>query len=150
MNLEGGCHSFTYWSFEIVVGSLFSLMHSVFVQIQARKEREALAAEGGWTVVEHHKGRKKTIEAESGTAVVSVAGAAVMDKMGKKKNKEVGVDFYRFQKREAQRNGIVPTFIKIYYRFSFNSSCNMLYIAPILVQILVVHPPGIIFIEQPK
>ncbi|KAL3813528.1 hypothetical protein ACJIZ3_014796 [Penstemon smallii] len=74
---------------------------------QARKEREAQAAEGGWTVVVQHKGRKKTTEAESGIAVGSVAQAAVLDKMAKKKNKDVGLDFYRFQKREAHRSEIM-------------------------------------------
>ncbi|KAJ0099015.1 hypothetical protein Patl1_21555 [Pistacia atlantica] len=74
---------------------------------QERKEREALAAEGGWTVVVHHKGRKKTTDSESGITVGSVAQAAVEDKLGKKKKKEVGLDFYRFQRREAQRNEIM-------------------------------------------
>ncbi|KAI3462834.1 hypothetical protein Pfo_019497 [Paulownia fortunei] len=74
---------------------------------QARVEREAQAAEGGWTVVIHHKGRKKTTEAETGIAVGSVAQAAVLDKMAKKKKKDVGLDFYRFQKREAHRNEIM-------------------------------------------
>lgn len=74
---------------------------------QARKEREAQAAEGGWTVVVHHKGGKKTTEAESGTAVGSVAQAAVLDRMAKKKNKDIGLDFYRFQRREAHRNEIM-------------------------------------------
>uniref|UniRef100_A0A5B6ZQF5 Ribosomal RNA-processing protein 7 C-terminal domain-containing protein n=2 Tax=Davidia involucrata TaxID=16924 RepID=A0A5B6ZQF5_DAVIN len=74
---------------------------------QAREEREARAAEGGWTVVVHHKGRKKTTDSESGVTVGSVAPAAVLDKMAKKKSKEVGLDFYRFQKREAQRNEIM-------------------------------------------
>ncbi|CAL5380982.1 unnamed protein product [Camellia sinensis] len=71
---------------------------------QARKESEALAAEGGWTVVVHHKGRKKTTDTESGITVGSVAHAAVLESMAKKKTKDVGLDFYRFQKREAQRN----------------------------------------------
>ncbi|XP_042514840.1 glutamic acid-rich protein [Macadamia integrifolia] len=74
---------------------------------QARKEREAQAAEGGWTVVVHHKGRKKTTDSESGITVGAVAQAAVVDKMSKKKSKEVGIDFYRFQRREAQRNEIM-------------------------------------------
>uniref|UniRef100_A0A5B6ZTA6 Ribosomal RNA-processing protein 7 C-terminal domain-containing protein n=1 Tax=Davidia involucrata TaxID=16924 RepID=A0A5B6ZTA6_DAVIN len=74
---------------------------------QAREEREARAAEGGWTVVVHHKGRKKTTDSESGVTVGSVAPAAVLDKMANKKSKEVGLDFYRFQKREAQRNEIM-------------------------------------------
>lgn len=74
--------------------------------MQARAEREAQAAEGGWTVVMHHKGRKKTTDAESGVVVGSVAQAAVLDKLAKKKKKEVGLDFYRFSKREAHMNGM--------------------------------------------
>ncbi|KAL5725826.1 hypothetical protein ACHQM5_008923 [Ranunculus cassubicifolius] len=74
---------------------------------QERKEREERAAEGGWTVVKHEKGRKKTTDADTGTAVGGVAQAAVLEKMGKKKIKDVGVDFYRSQKREAQRNEIM-------------------------------------------
>nr|CAD1826667.1 unnamed protein product [Ananas comosus var. bracteatus] len=76
-------------------------------QEQERREKEARAAEGGWTVVVHHKGRKKTTDAESGVTVGSVAQAAVMDKIEKKKSKEVALDFYRFQKREAQRNEVM-------------------------------------------
>ncbi|GAU16959.1 hypothetical protein TSUD_37170 [Trifolium subterraneum] len=72
-----------------------------------RKAKEALAAEGGWTVVEHHKGRKKTTDSESGIAVGSVAQAAVVNKLARKKPKEMCLDFYRFQKREAQRNEIM-------------------------------------------
>ncbi|XP_047151392.1 uncharacterized protein LOC124823260 [Vigna umbellata] len=74
---------------------------------EERKEKEALAADGGWTVVVHHKGRKKTTDSETGIAVGSVAQAAVENKMAKKKRKEIGLDFYRFQKREAQRNEIM-------------------------------------------
>lgn len=66
-----------------------------------RKEREARAAKDGWTVVVHHKGRKKTTDAETGTAVGSVSLAAMQEKMAKKKPKEVDMNFYRFQKREA-------------------------------------------------
>ncbi|GLT66695.1 hypothetical protein SLA2020_390480 [Shorea laevis] len=77
-----------------------------FMAIQERKEREAQLAEGGWTVVVHHKGRKKTTDAESGVTVGSVAQAAVEDRMAKKKHKELG-DFYRFQKREAKRNELL-------------------------------------------
>lgn len=58
-------------------------------------------------MVVHHKGRKKTTDAESGVTVGSVAQAAVEDKMAKKKHKEVGLNFYRFQRREAQRNGMM-------------------------------------------
>ena len=82
---------------------------------QARKEREALIAEDGWTVVVHHKGRKKTTDSETGVTVGSVAPAAVMDKLSKKKTKDVGIDFYRFQKREAQRNGMLEPLIKFYF-----------------------------------
>lgn len=57
-------------------------------------------------MVVQRKGRKKTTDSESGIAVGSVAQAAVEDKLAKKKNKGVGLDFYRFQKREAQRNGM--------------------------------------------
>ncbi|GMN57618.1 hypothetical protein TIFTF001_026716 [Ficus carica] len=74
---------------------------------QERKEREARAAEGGWTVVTHHKGRKKTTDAESGVTVGSVAQAVVEGNLAKKKSKEVGLDFYRFQRKEAQRNEIM-------------------------------------------
>ncbi|OMO52690.1 Ribosomal RNA-processing protein 7 [Corchorus olitorius] len=72
---------------------------------QERKEREARLTEGGWTLVEHHKGRKKTTEAESGTTVGSVSQTAVEGKLAKQKSKEVS-DFYRFQKRQAQKNGM--------------------------------------------
>lgn len=74
---------------------------------QARREREAKMAEEGWTVVVHHKGGKKTTDLESGVAVGSVAEAAVRDKMAKKKSKDVGLDFYRFQKKEAHRSEIM-------------------------------------------
>lgn len=75
--------------------------------MQERKEREARAAEGGWTVVTHHKGRKKTTDAETGMTVGSVAQAVVEGNLAKKKSKEVGLDFYRFQRKEAQRNGMI-------------------------------------------
>uniref|UniRef100_A0A0E0K4S7 Ribosomal RNA-processing protein 7 C-terminal domain-containing protein n=1 Tax=Oryza punctata TaxID=4537 RepID=A0A0E0K4S7_ORYPU len=70
-------------------------------QEQERKEREARAAEDGWTVVVHHKGRKKTTDTETGTAVGCVSLAAMQEKMANKKPKEVDMNFYRFQKREA-------------------------------------------------
>ncbi|KAG0534307.1 hypothetical protein BDA96_04G268500 [Sorghum bicolor] len=70
-------------------------------QEKERKEREARAAEDGWTVVVHHKGRKKTTDAETGTAVGSVSLTAMQEKMANKKPKEVDTNFYRFQKREA-------------------------------------------------
>ncbi|KAG4111765.1 hypothetical protein ERO13_D13G121900v2 [Gossypium hirsutum] len=73
---------------------------------QERKEKEARLTEGGWILVEHHKGRKKTTDTESGTTVGSVSQAAVEEKLAKKKSKEV-FDFYRFQKREAQRSEVM-------------------------------------------
>jgi len=39
--------------------------------------------------------------------VGSVAKAVVEDNMKKKKREEVKLDFYRFQRREAQRNEIL-------------------------------------------
>ncbi|XP_031116240.1 transcriptional regulator ATRX homolog isoform X2 [Ipomoea triloba] len=72
-----------------------------------RKEKEARIAEDGWTVVVHNKGRKKTTDSETGIAVGSVSQAAVIDNMAKKKTKDIGLDFYRFQKREAKRNEIM-------------------------------------------
>ncbi|VVB09187.1 unnamed protein product [Arabis nemorensis] len=75
---------------------------------QERKDREAKAAEGGWTVVVHHKGRKKTTDPESGIAVGSVNQTALEDQVAKKKQSEpVAHGFYRFQRREAQRNEIL-------------------------------------------
>lgn len=56
-------------------------------------------------MVVHHKGRKKTTDSESGVAVGSVSQAAVEEKMTRKKEKELALDFYRFQKREAHRSG---------------------------------------------
>ncbi|KAL1308241.1 hypothetical protein AAHE18_17G091500 [Arachis hypogaea] len=44
---------------------------------------------------------------ESGIAVGSVAQAVVENKMEKTKNKEVKGNFYRFQKKEAQKNEIM-------------------------------------------
>uniref|UniRef100_A0A2P2JMM2 Ribosomal RNA-processing protein 7 C-terminal domain-containing protein n=1 Tax=Rhizophora mucronata TaxID=61149 RepID=A0A2P2JMM2_RHIMU len=80
---------------------------------QERKEREARIAEEGWTVVKQHKGRKKSADAESGITVGSVAQAVVEDQTNKKKRKEVGLNFYRFQIKDAQRNGMI--------NLSFNS-----------------------------
>ncbi|XP_078447439.1 ribosomal RNA-processing 7 protein [Wolffia australiana] len=75
-------------------------------QEQAKRDREASAAEEGWTVVAHHKGRKKTTDSESGIAVGSISQAAAEARMSKKKE-EVALDFYRFQKRESQRNELM-------------------------------------------
>ncbi|XP_021680029.2 uncharacterized protein LOC110664602 isoform X2 [Hevea brasiliensis] len=74
---------------------------------QERNEREARVAEDGWTVVVHHKGRKKTTDSQSGITVGSVAPAVAESQLTKKKHKEIGPDFYRVQKREAQRNEIL-------------------------------------------
>ena len=90
--------SMSLWSF------FFSFV--LMCHVQERKEREAQVAEGGWTVVKHHKGRKKTTDSESGITVGSVAPAAV-ENQTKKKPKEVGLEFYRFQKREAQKSGMM-------------------------------------------
>lgn len=86
--------------------SICLVVNSVCLLSQERHNREAKAAEGGWTVVVHHKGRKKTTDSESGIAVGSVSQAALEDKVAKKKQSEpVAHGFYRFQRREAQRNG---------------------------------------------
>ncbi|KAL5974438.1 hypothetical protein ACLOJK_031103 [Asimina triloba] len=74
---------------------------------QARKEKETLIAEEGWTIVKHHKGRKKTTDSETGVTVGSVAEAAVLDKLANKKKKGVSSDFYNFQRRESQRNEVM-------------------------------------------
>ncbi|XP_057549063.1 uncharacterized protein LOC130827377 [Amaranthus tricolor] len=74
---------------------------------QLRKEREAKLSEEGWTVVVHRKGGKRTTDPESGVAVGSVAEASVRDKIAKKKNKDFGLDFYRFQRKEAHRSELM-------------------------------------------
>ncbi|XP_074308261.1 uncharacterized protein LOC141643127 [Silene latifolia] len=74
---------------------------------QAKREKQASLAEDGWTVVVHHKGGKKTTDTESGVAVGSVAEAAVREKLAMKKKKDVGLDFYRFQRKEANRSEIM-------------------------------------------
>ncbi len=58
----------------------------------------------------HHKGRKKTTDTETGTAVGSVSLAAMQEKMANKKPKEVDMNFYRFQKREAHISGMYMLF----------------------------------------
>lgn len=90
----------------------------IFLSIQERKAKEALVAEGGWTVVQQHKGRKKTTDSESGIAVGSVAQAAVENKLAKKKPQQLGLDFYRFQKREALRNGMT-SFLLVFTLFVY-------------------------------
>ncbi|XP_050382832.1 uncharacterized protein LOC126799637 [Argentina anserina] len=83
----------------------FIIAHEAKLE-QERKEREALSAEEGWQLVQHHKGRKKTKDAD-GITVGSVAQAVIESKRAKKKNTDVGLDFYRFQRKEAQRNEIM-------------------------------------------
>lgn len=78
------------------------------------EEREARAAEDGWAVV-HHKGRKKTTDAETGIAVGSVSLAAMQHKMAKMKPKEVDMNFYRFQRREAHLSGMSSLLNMTYY-----------------------------------
>ena len=96
---------------------MYSFSFVLIWRVQERKEREAQAAQGGWTVVKHHKGRKKTTDSESGITVGSVAPAAVENQMTKKKPKEVGLEFYRFQKREAQRSGMMNLSKLVYCLF---------------------------------
>ena len=90
--------------------------------MQERKERDTRAAEGGWTVVTHHKGRKKTTDAESGITVGSVTQAVVEDKMVKKKQNGVGLNFYRFQRKEAQRNGMMSQLLCLVYPFAIQQN----------------------------
>ncbi|KAG2251734.1 hypothetical protein Bca52824_081870 [Brassica carinata] len=86
----------------------FMTAHEERLEQQGKQEREGKASEGGWTVVVHHKGRKKTTDTESGTAVGSVSRAALEDKLAKKKQTEiVGHGFYRFQRRDAQRSELL-------------------------------------------
>ena len=62
----------------------------------------AAAAEDGWTVVVRHGGRKKTSGdgVSVGAVAPAVAAAALQAKQAKQES-----DFYRFQRREAKRNG---------------------------------------------
>lgn len=73
---------------------------------KARKEREAAAEEEGWTVVQHHKGRKKTADLDTGVRVGGVAPAAVETNL-KAKKKDAVLNFYRFQRRDARRNEVL-------------------------------------------
>ncbi|KAG7611150.1 Ribosomal RNA-processing protein 7 C-terminal domain [Arabidopsis suecica] len=92
----------------IVLVTIVFLSNVVMCVEQEKQDKEAKAAEGGWTVVVHHKGRKKTTESETGTAVGSFSQAALEDKIAKKKQSEpVAHGFYRFQRRDAQRNELL-------------------------------------------
>ncbi len=73
--------------------------------LQAKRDREAAAAEDGWTVVVNKGGRKKNTD-ESGISVGAVDVTAATERAKKKQRKEGILDFYRFQRREARRNGI--------------------------------------------
>ena len=75
----------------------------------------------------HHKGRKKTTDVETGTAVGSVSLAAMQEKMAQKKPKEVGRNFYRHQKREAQMSGMLKN---IFMDSLFNHWCSLTLITP--------------------
>ena len=74
---------------------------------QKKRDRDAKAAEDdGWTLVVGKGGRKKTTDATSGTAVGAVALEVAQRSAAKaEKKKEAAFDFYRFQHREARRNG---------------------------------------------
>jgi hypothetical protein len=73
---------------------------------QRKKEEAIQAMEGdGWTVVERHKGRKKSASA-TGTAVGAVAAAAAATRVSGKRKLEL-TNFYRFQQRERRRNDLV-------------------------------------------
>ncbi|KAM7258682.1 hypothetical protein ACFE04_014423 [Oxalis oulophora] len=81
---------------------------------QERKEREARDEAEGWTVVSHHKGRKKTTDSESGLTMGAVSLAAASEfreekekKLMKKKQTEALPEFYRFQRKEAQMSEIL-------------------------------------------
>ena len=98
------------------------LSNAIICVEQEKQTREAKAAEGGWTVVVHHKGRKKTTETETGTTVGSVSQAALEDKLAKKKqNETVAHGFYRVQRREAQRNGKSWLFYILSFKTWFGS-----------------------------
>lgn len=81
---------------------------SPIASLQARKEREAKAAEDdGWTLVVGKAGRKKNTDAE-GTAVGAVApevAARAAEEQARKKKKVQVLDFYRFQERDRRRSG---------------------------------------------
>lgn len=122
----------TFWSISCLLSSGYSVFfwsNAVICIEQEKQNREAKAAEGGWTVVVHHKGRKKTTEAETGTTVGSVSQTALEDKVAKKKqNESVAHGFYRFQRREAQRNGMFWLFYIQSFKYGL---CQFLY-APVL------------------
>lgn len=79
---------------------------------EEEKRRKALEAsqEDGWTVVQRHKGRKKSSSdgGKAGPTVVgAVAVAAARSIANRKSIKTEYSDFYRFQQREKRRNELV-------------------------------------------
>ena len=80
--------------------------HEARQAAEAAARKAEMEGDGGWTLVTSHKGRKRSREDATATAVgaVSVGRANKMMKMAKKK--EVG-DFYRFQKRDARREELL-------------------------------------------
>ncbi|KAG2710001.1 hypothetical protein I3760_04G005200 [Carya illinoinensis] len=86
---------------------------------KGKKEKLKLLKGAGHLSYIYHKGRKKTTDAESGTTVAFIALAAVEDKMAKKKHEEVGLNFYCFQRREAQRNGMMKSYMESLLSFFF-------------------------------
>lgn len=88
-----------------------------WVKLQAKRDREAAEAEDGWTVVVAKTGRKKTTD-DTGISVGAVALEAAEDRGNKKRKKkaDASLDFYRFQRHEARRNGehCVVTFFYIF------------------------------------
>lgn len=83
--------------------------------LQAKKDREAADAEDGWTVVVAKTGRKKTTD-DSGIAVGAVSAEAAEDRGNKKRKKKENsaLDFYRFQRHEARRNGECNLFSPVF------------------------------------
>jgi hypothetical protein len=79
---------------------------------QEEKKRKALEAslEDGWTVVQRHKGRRKS-SSDGGnagpTVVGAVAAAAASSIANRKMMKTEYSDFYRFQQREKRRNELL-------------------------------------------
>ncbi|KAF9587266.1 hypothetical protein IFM89_039513, partial [Coptis chinensis] len=72
--------------------------------IYHRKEKEALSRRWWMDLaVDKDKGREENYDAESGTTMGSVA-LVILEKMGKKKSNDLGLNFYKFQRKEAQRN----------------------------------------------
>ncbi len=65
------------------------------------------AGDDGWTVVGAKKGRHKTTDAEGTTVVGGVAPAVAARKRAAAAPPVTHPDFYRFQKREKQRDEVL-------------------------------------------